>query len=265
MFPSSTLFHFPILALLADGNVHTSKEIREYEIKSLSITAEQASEMTKGGEKSTPKNKLYIWTDRAISDLRSAAFLEHKGDGYVITEDGKAFLKKHKKGFKAGDLKESTPYRKYKRMGEFNRSKKSKTTKEVTTSIINETSKGPTKEQTFIEDGVVYILTNPAFKTFYIKIGYTTNIDDRLKELYNTSVPLPFSVYALLETKKYKQAEKMLHSAFKASRIGKDREFFMLNPEEALGQMKIVAEGLDAIVKVFDDEGKVKKVFDYSK
>ncbi len=265
MFPSSTLFHYPILTLLADGKVHTFKEIREYEIQILSITTEQTLEMTKGGEKSKPKNKLYIWTDRAISDLRSASFLEHKEDGYIITESGKAFLEKHKKGFKAGDLKESVSYRKYKRMGEFSRSNKSKTTKEVATPIINETSTKPNREQAIIENGVVYILTNPAFKTFYIKIGYTNNINDRLKELYNTSVPLPFNVYALLETKKYKQAEKMLHSAFKASRIGDDREFFMLNPEEALGQMKIVAEGLDAVVKVFDDKGRVKKVFDYSK
>ena len=45
---------------------------------------------------------------------------------------------------------------------------------------------------------------NPAFKTFYIKIGYTTNINDRLRELYNTSVPLPFKVYALLKTNKYR-------------------------------------------------------------
>ena len=111
----------------------------------------------------------------------------------------------------------------------------------------------------------MYILTNPAFKTFYIKIGYTTNIKDRLRELYNTSVPLQFKVYALLKTNKYKQAEKMIHSAFKASRIGDDREFFMLKPDEALEQMKVVAEGLEAIVTQYDDNGNVKKIFDYSK
>lgn len=115
------------------------------------------------------------------------------------------------------------------------------------------------------EDGVVYILTNPAFKTFYIKIGYTINISDRLRELYNTSVPQPFKVYALLTTKKYKQAEKMIHSAFKASRIENNREFFMLKPEEALEQMKVVAEGLEAVVTLFDENGNEKKTFDYSK
>jgi hypothetical protein len=72
-------------------------------------------------------------------------------------------------------------------------------------------------------------------------------------------------VYALIKTKKFKQAEKMIHSAFKASRIGNDREFFMLKPDEALEQMKVVAEGLESIVTQYDDNGNVKKVFDYSK
>ena len=57
----------------------------------------------------------------------------------------------------------------------------------------------------------------------------------------------------------------MIHSAFKASRIGDDREFFMLKPEEALEQMKIVAEGLEAQVIVYDEDGNEKKTFDYSK
>jgi hypothetical protein len=72
-------------------------------------------------------------------------------------------------------------------------------------------------------------------------------------------------VYALLKTNKYKQAEKMIHSAFKASRIGNDREFFMLKPDEALEQMKVVAEGLEAVVTVFDENGNEKKTFDFSK
>lgn len=37
-FPSSTLFHYPALMLLSDGNVHTSKEIISAEIEKLSIS-----------------------------------------------------------------------------------------------------------------------------------------------------------------------------------------------------------------------------------
>ena len=38
---------------------------------------------------------------------------------------------------------------------------------------------------------IVYVLTNPAMPGF-VKIGYTTDIQARLKQLHNTSVPVPF-------------------------------------------------------------------------
>lgn len=263
MFPSSTLFHYPILLLLADGKVHTRSEMVALEIKKLSISASDQKVLTPKGV-----SKVVSWTSYAIADLKKAEYIDHSGKGYVITEAGMAFFKEYKEGFAANDLKASRAYREYKNIGEYSKSKKAKQAKTESTPTNNDVSVTiPSKEDTTkpSEDGMVYILTNPAFKTFYIKIGYTTNIEDRLRELYNTSVPLPFKVYALLKTKKYKQAEKMIHSAFKASRIGNDREFFMLKPDEALEQMKVVAEGLEAVVTLFDDNGNEKKTFDYSK
>lgn len=48
--------------------------------------------------------------------------------------------------------------------------------------------------------GYIYILTNEAFhKSNWVKIGYTENIDQRLKSLYNTSVTTPFEVYSLMK------------------------------------------------------------------
>lgn len=45
--------------------------------------------------------------------------------------------------------------------------------------------------------GIVYVLTNAAFDG-YVKIGKTTNLEQRLRSLDNTSVPLPFRcVYAV--------------------------------------------------------------------
>ncbi len=240
MFPSSTLFHFPILQLLADGNEHTQKEFRECVIVALNISEEDQKEMVGKAKK---VNKVTSWVNFAVRNLRDAGFLANVKDGvYVITDIGKKFLAAHSDGFVYSHKLSS---------------KRSNKPTEVAVESEETTST--------TEDGVVYILTNPAFKTFYIKIGFTTNIDDRLRELYNTSVPLRFNVYALLKTRKYRQAEKMLHSAFKSSRIGDDREFFMLKPEEALEQMKVVAEGLEAIVIQYDDKGKEKKIFDFSK
>ncbi|WP_192815192.1 GIY-YIG nuclease family protein, partial [Treponema pedis] len=44
-----------------------------------------------------------------------------------------------------------------------------------------------------MENGIVYILSNPAMPGIY-KIGITSrnDIKHRLKELYTTSVPVPF-------------------------------------------------------------------------
>lgn len=47
--------------------------------------------------------------------------------------------------------------------------------------------------------GIVYVLTNPAFDS-YVKIGRTIDLEQRLRQLDNTSVPLPFRcVYAVEE------------------------------------------------------------------
>ena len=44
--------------------------------------------------------------------------------------------------------------------------------------------------------GVIYILTNPSFPD-YVKIGYATNIENRLKQLNRSEcIPFAFRVYA---------------------------------------------------------------------
>ena len=44
--------------------------------------------------------------------------------------------------------------------------------------------------------GVIYILTNPSFKE-YVKIGYATDIEKRLKTLNRSeTIPFAFRVYA---------------------------------------------------------------------
>ena len=46
------------------------------------------------------------------------------------------------------------------------------------------------------EKGVIYILTNPSFPQ-YIKIGYATDIKQRIDELNrSTAVPFAFRIYA---------------------------------------------------------------------
>lgn len=88
------------------------------------------------------------------------------------------------------------------------------------------------------EKGYVYILTNPAFRENWVKIGKSSRpVDVRSKELDNTAVPLPFQIYATMCTVKYAEAEKLVHKyieRFTNLRIRNNREFFNVKPEDAL-------------------------------
>ena len=59
--------------------------------------------------------------------------------------------------------------------------------------------------------GYVYIFTNPSFREDWIKIGSTKDVVDRLNRLSrNTNIPLPFEVYAVLETNNYVEVETLI-------------------------------------------------------
>jgi hypothetical protein len=80
--------------------------------------------------------------------------------------------------------------------------------------------------------GIVYVLTNPAMPDL-IKIGITTSATEltvRLKTLFSTSVPFPFTCYAAYEVANYKKVEKALHEAFGVHRVNVNREFFKMEP-----------------------------------
>lgn len=99
------------------------------------------------------------------------------------------------------------------------------------------------------EAGYVYILTNPSFKEDWVKIGKTSlSVEQRVKQLDTTAVPLPFEIYATMKTSKFNEAEKLIHdfiSTFTNLRIREKREFFNIKPEKALEILKQVARVID--------------------
>lgn len=99
------------------------------------------------------------------------------------------------------------------------------------------------------EPGFVYILTNPSFREDWVKIGMSSRpVAQRVCELDNTSVPLPFDIYANMKTVKYTEAEKHIHryiEGFTNLRIRDNREFFNIKPEVALDIFKEVATLID--------------------
>lgn len=114
------------------------------------------------------------------------------------------------------------------------------------------------------EKGYVYILTNPAFRENWVKIGKSSRpVDVRSKELDNTAVPLPFQIYATMCTVKYAEAEKLVHKyieRFTNLRIRNNREFFNVKPEDALEifyDVQLVID--DAEIEVFQEKAPKPK------
>ena len=57
--------------------------------------------------------------------------------------------------------------------------------------------------------GIVYVLTNPAMQG-YVKIGRTDNLTQRIRELDNTSAPLPFECAFAIEVDEPKKIEQLI-------------------------------------------------------
>jgi len=99
------------------------------------------------------------------------------------------------------------------------------------------------------KSGYVYILTNPAFKEDWVKIGKTSGtVEKRMEELFTTALPTRFELYAWCKTTKYNELEKQAHHILDKltdSRIDDKREFFQLVPSEALTVLRELAATID--------------------
>lgn len=111
-----------------------------------------------------------------------------------------------------------------------------------------------------IEQGYVYILTNPSFKEDWVKIGKSSRpVDVRSKELDNTAVPLPFEIFATMRTCKYNEVEKLVHKTIDRLtdlRIRQNREFFNVAPQIALDIFRDIATTIDDAEVVLYHENK---------
>ena len=103
-----------------------------------------------------------------------------------------------------------------------------------------------------MKKGVIYILTNPSFPD-YIKIGYATNIENRLKQLNRSeTIPFAFRVYAIYEVESDltdKELHKLIDRLNPDLRTietfdGKERvkEFFAMSPEDGYALLESIAK-----------------------
>jgi hypothetical protein len=85
----------------------------------------------------------------------------------------------------------------------------------------------------------IYILKNPAFKDM-VKIGITDrDINVRLKELNNTSVPKPFELIYAVKVYNARYVEGLIKKLFHEDRVSLKREFFYTDPDKIILAIKI--------------------------
>lgn len=110
--------------------------------------------------------------------------------------------------------------------------------------------------------GYIYIFTNPSFPD-YVKIGYTKNVEQRLKDANSTTwTPFAFRCYAYYETEA-SNADKMIHDMIEAYNPSlkatdtvngklRKREFFKLSAEiayDTLEKIAMISNTTDKLIK----------------
>lgn len=107
--------------------------------------------------------------------------------------------------------------------------------------------------------GYIYIMTNPALKEM-VKIGYATNVEQRRQQLSTTALPYDYEVYATYETPgklEDKKLHKLIDNLNSDLRVSKNREFFIMSPEDAyelLESIAIISGTADKLKRVKEKE-----------
>ena len=99
------------------------------------------------------------------------------------------------------------------------------------------------KECIVMENGFIYIMTNPALKDM-VKIGYAKDVEARRKQLSTTALPYDYEVYATYETSgnlEDKKLHRMIDNLNPDLRVSKNREFFVMTPQEAFELLEAIA------------------------
>lgn len=115
----------------------------------------------------------------------------------------------------------------------------------------------------------IYALKNPSFAKPYIKIGFTKDVEQRMRDL-NVATPEPFELVFSVDTgssnKKMATAiENYLHTTFSAKRCISDREFFLVQPKYVLFKLITLIGGYhnddyttDELIKTYKSDASIQ-------
>lgn len=103
---------------------------------------------------------------------------------------------------------------------------------------------------------IVYVLTNPAMPGL-VKIGRTSHDDPevRLAQLYTTGVPVPFEIEYACRVPNATEVERGLHVAFSPQRVNPRREFFEIEPEQAISILRLLNAQEDITSDIAANDG----------
>tara|TARA_E500000331_G_scaffold245086_1_gene235504 strand:- start:31 stop:942 length:912 start_codon:yes stop_codon:yes gene_type:complete len=108
------------------------------------------------------------------------------------------------------------------------------------------------------KEGIVYLIANPAMPGL-VKLGKTIDLKERLKQLFNTSVPFPFRCIYAKKVKDYSEVERKLHKGLNNCRANMNREFFSIAEDEVINFLELIP-GEDVTPKEDNFEDKVDQL-----
>ena len=91
--------------------------------------------------------------------------------------------------------------------------------------------------------GYIYIMTNPGLRDM-VKIGFSTDVEERRKQLSTTALPYEYEIFATYETSgslEDRQLHKLIDNLNPDLRISKNREFFLMSAEDAYTLLESIA------------------------
>ena len=96
-----------------------------------------------------------------------------------------------------------------------------------------------TYRENHLKAGWLYVIASPSLPGM-VKIGCTRRLVPmiRVKELSSSSLPTPFKAHCFVFSDDCFDLENKMHKYFDSKRVAKDREFFYIEPKEAIDVLK---------------------------
>lgn len=96
-----------------------------------------------------------------------------------------------------------------------------------------------TYRENHLKAGWLYVIASPSLPGM-VKIGCTRRLVPmiRVKELSSSSLPAPFKAHCFVFSNDCFDLENKMHKYFDSKRVAKDREFFYVEPKEAIDVLK---------------------------